>query len=250
MRSQAARSCRIGLTGLGRRYAYGTFRVERVRSGFSLIEVLLALMISMIVIASVTSLFYVFANAWLGYRDSGYERDHAHGVVAFLDGEFSRLSGTSATGDNESVQWMKLPEAGPYDPEYLSWKVTDAPPFLSVSPAFEGMALRVYLRFERERGLSLIWHPEDDLLVDPWRDEPFDPTDHLYEAPLTPMVDSFLYAFYDSEKDEWDELDEPWKDQFLKGQMPDVLVIRFLSEDESARPFHVYLPSASGGDAG
>lgn len=231
-------------------HGWNLMRKGAAGSGFSLIEVLLALVISMIVISSVTSLFYVFANAWLGYRDSGYEQDHAHGVVAFLEGECSRLSGVSAAGESGGVEWRKLPEAGPYDPEYLSWRVVDAPPFLPVSELFEGMGIRVYLRFERDRGLSLIWHPEDDLLVDPWRDEPFDPREHLYEVPLSPMVDSLLYAFYDSEKDEWDELDEPWKDQFLKGQMPDVLVLRFLSEKEAVPTFHVYLPRDRGGDAG
>ena len=184
-------------------------RFHHSRSGFTLVEVLLAMVISMGVLAAIVFLYYSISIAWISHKAGDINLQHNHSILGFLEDELSlkqRLPSMNIKQLDEQLSWARLPEAGIYDPTYLSWVDETPPPFLQTSEWYGNMAVRLYLKYDARSGLSLIWHPEDPM-IERMDITNYDVEDYLFEFPLSDQVIGCTFAYYDAEKDEWEEVE-------------------------------------------
>lgn len=184
-------------------------REKRLSSGFTLVEVLLAMAISMMILAGVGYLYYSIAIAWSSHKEGDLELQHHHSIFAFLEDEISikpSLPVRETKGIDSSLQWLRLPDSNHYDPIYLSWVAKNPPAFLTSGQWIDGFSVRLFLNFDSREGLSLIWHPEDPK-INRMDLEDYEVDDYIFEFVLSTDVSRFQYAYYDSEKDEWELFD-------------------------------------------
>ena len=196
-------------------------------AGFTLIEVLLAMVISMLVLAEIVMIYYSISAAWISHKQGDINLQHNHSILAFLEEELSikrQLPSIDTRGLDRKLTWARLPEAGNYDPVYLSWVCEKPPAFLETSAWYGSFAIRLYLKYDPRQGLSLIWHPEDPMIGR--MDMPnYDVKDYFFEFPLSSKVIACTLAYYDAEKNEWDDVE--YTKNFDPGDrgIPDVIIL-------------------------
>jgi len=173
--------------------------------GFTLIEVLLAMVVTVMVLGTCGMLYYSIAQAWISHKQGDVELQHDHSIFAFLEQQLciqpNQPDGLPSAVDS-SLSWAQLPEASTYDPKYLSWLVKTPPVFVENGEWTDHFAARLYLKYEPREGLSILWHPDDNR-VERMEFTNYQVEDYLYEFPLTDKVVSLRYAYWDKEKDEW-----------------------------------------------
>jgi competence protein ComGC len=226
--------------------------IERSRvgaRGFTLIEILLAMVISMLVLGGVAMLYYGMAVAWMGHKRDDLLVQQQNTMMAVLEQQLMiepKLPRMQSDGEPSSaISWAQLPGAGLNDPWYLSWYCPNPPAFLSSEPWAENLAIRVFLRFDRREGLSLLWHPEDERISR--MDFPrYDVQEQIrvFYFPTGSIV-GMEYAYYDRQGDQWERRTES-KDSGSERPLPDALVIQTREDGEAQ---HVIYLGRSGSEA-
>ena len=210
-------------------------------AGFTLIEVLLAMLISMLVLAEIVMIYYSISVAWISHKEGDINLQHNHSILAYLESELSinrQLPAINARNLDEQLTWARLPEAGNYDPVYLSWVSAKPPPFLETSAWYGDFAIRLYLKYDSRQGLSLIWHPEDPM-IERMDLTNYDVKDYLFEFPLSDKVVGCKFAYYDSEKEEWEEIENTRDFNPDDRGIPDVIILEI--EDREQFTQSIYL---------
>lgn len=202
-------------------------------NGFTLIEVLLAMVISMIILSGIGFLYYSIAMAWISHKEGDVQLQHNHSIFAYLEDELSVKPTLPSIGNelNVRLQWMRLPGAGNYDPVYLSWVTESAPAFIRSGSWFDEMGIRFFLKFDSRKGLSLIWHPEDPK-IDRIDMPQYDVEDYLFEFPLSSKVSGFAFAYYDREDDEWEEVEHTRNFDPQDRGLPNAIILSIEERDE------------------
>lgn len=209
--------------------------------GFTLVEVLLAMVVTVMVLTACGMLYYSITLAWIDHRQGDVEQQHEHSIFAYLEQQLAvnpTLPSMVPGSVDASIRWQSLPEASSYDPQYLSWQVREPPAFLMTGAWTDHMVTRLYLRYDAREGLSLIWHP-DDAKVDRLGFTNYRVEDYLYRFPLSLRIVSLTYAYWDLEDETW-EL-EPHLRNYDPGEngVPDALI--FEIEDRELVQRTLYL---------
>ena len=72
--------------------------------GFTLIEVLLAMVVTVMVLGTCGMLYYSIAQAWISHKQGDVELQHDHSIFAFLNNN-SAFNRINLTGSR--VQWIR-----------------------------------------------------------------------------------------------------------------------------------------------
>jgi prepilin-type N-terminal cleavage/methylation domain-containing protein len=223
------------------------------RRGFTLIEVILAMAISMMVIAGISWLFITIIGTWMAHKAGDIELQHMHSKLAFLDNELSIEPSRPTSGDDEidrSVQWRGVPGEELYSAvNWLSWGRASPPVFFKQGDWKDDMGTRMYLRYDRRRGISIVWHP-DDARIERLDIQGFDVEDYIYEFPLISDVQQLEYGYYDSERDLWEfETATASTNSEDNPPIPDAISITLFQSEDT--PVYIYIAkdAEQGGNA-
>jgi prepilin-type N-terminal cleavage/methylation domain-containing protein len=217
-------------------------QLHQVKRGFTLIEVLLAMVVSMMILAGIGFLYYSIAMAWISHKEGDTVLQHNHSILAFLEDELSVKSRLPTVGEedlDEQLQWARLPEAGIYDPVYLSWVSATPPPFIESTDWYDGLAVRFYLKYDVREGLFLIWHP-DDPKISRMSIPNYGVKDYIFEFPLSTKVVGFSYAYYDATDDKWEEIENSRNFDPKERGIPDAIVLEIEDRERFTRTIYLY----------
>lgn len=212
--------------------------------GFTLVEVLLALVISMGVFAIVATLYYTIAMSWVGHRQGDAKIQHEISIFGFLNESLSVLPSLKEFDNREivrGVQWLRLPDSGESDPVYLSWWAEKRPAFLIGDEEINHFAVRIYLAFDPGNGISLIWHPEDPDMGRMLTRQTFDLEDYIYQYPLWRDVLSVEHGYYELESDQWEWLRDDGRFDPGENGVPDVVRVEIETEVGDEKFLAIYL---------
>lgn len=142
--------------------------------------------------------------------------------------------------EEDAIGWKRPPGTSSYEDPLLSFELNALPPLLNAPaelPQFGGV--RVYLHFDDNHGLRLLWHP---LLQ-----ETIEDTNDLRSTQISGLVEAIEYIYWDERLEEWEIETEPLKgdgqDQFL---LPRYLRLTFVHDSvRDIRNLAVPIPSRS-----
>jgi prepilin-type N-terminal cleavage/methylation domain-containing protein len=206
--------------------------------GFTLIEVLLAMVISMGVLFAVSIFYYHMAMAWAGHRRDEQVQQRRHTLMASLEHSLCvapRLISNQNAAD-PSLKWARLSDDALYGPSYLSWVSEKAPAYLPMAPSSRNLALRCYLRFEPRSGLSLLWEPEDLKMERRIRRDGKNEWE-VMQFPLSTEVSRMRYGYYDGETDDWEWIEDYGNHDPGERGIPDAMELYVGENDESPQLF-------------
>lgn len=238
------------------------------RSGFTLLELLLAMAIAGFVLASAATLVVSVSNIWSDRQDSYFFEEHVDGVTEFLQASFYRaglsvklgdpstetipetaeqgdpnqngdtkpnitvkvgLEGDSAR-DNEyensngsalvhvaanPIRWAKPPGFASYRDPLLNLTLNQQAPLLVNLQNAPTLGVEVFLHFEQNEGLSLLWYSQ-------LQEEAEDEGD-LRRTILSPYAQRVDYVYWDERFERWEDEDEP-----LEGDDDELRLPRYL----------------------
>ncbi|MEM7790195.1 MAG: type II secretion system protein [Verrucomicrobiota bacterium] len=235
------------------------------RSAFTLIEIILAIAVAGLVLASAASFLVSISNIWVTRQERNFFEDHVDGVTEFLRASFDSagieiaISGDSqndnsvqdpeesdteseneappaATIDTEAeppadnnnsssestgsglvrrsdepIGWGSPPGFASYEEPLINFKLKDVPPIF-ISPENAPIAgIDVFLHFEEDEGLSLLWY---SILQ-----EESDDLNDLRRTEISQLVKNIHYIYWDERFEQWEEEPEPMEgdgdDQFI-----------------------------------
>ncbi|MGC6456500.1 MAG: type II secretion system protein [Coraliomargaritaceae bacterium] len=150
-------------------------------------------------------------------------------------------SGSSLmTQSRTPITWEKPPGWARYKDPILHFSLAEDAPLLVGLDSVPATKVEVYLHFDEEYGLELIWYSN---LQEEAKD-----TQDLQRTPLSPHVSAIRYLYWDESFEQWEEEEEPRKGE---GQadfiLPTFLKLVFTyKEEEKTRllPLPVTLDSA------
>ncbi len=207
------------------------------QSGMTLIEVVLAIAVAAFVLTAATSFVVSVSSIWAERESRNFYEDHVDGVTEFLKAAFSKAGVSISTGEDGAktenqggnngssgktesdtgnaasglvrtsetpIAWTRLPGAGNYEDPLLNFKLTEMPLLFTSAqnlPTVGGVD--VFLHFEKETGLSLLWYSILQEEVDDIRD--------LQRTEISPLVKELKYIYWDERFEQWEEEDEPKK---------------------------------------
>jgi prepilin-type N-terminal cleavage/methylation domain-containing protein len=205
------------------------------KSGFTLVEVLLALALSGLLLVAATSLLITLSRAW---ADRPAVRDafdaHVDGVARFLVTIMDKATMPPKASDAKSPIFLDQPVGfSEADDPLISFFVREAPPLL-VWP--RGLAPRVhgYLYFEDGDGLSLLWYSDlQEMEQGEGGKFELEDEDDLFKTPISNLCTEIEYCYYDDEEEIWDKVNEIDEEREEGDPLPDFirLVFRLKSRD-------------------
>lgn len=236
----------------------GGFRPAR-RAGFTLVEMLLAMIVSGLILAFCIFQVVALAGVWMNSDDNDYFRQHADGVTLFLNNAFHNAeegAAAAAPADaavgsepsapeggagealipdagprQEPVRWERPPKYSEFDPPLLTFHLKEAPPILT-NGGLRYPGLTCFLHFSRNEGLHVLWHSRLELVEE---------MEDLRSTLLSLWLTRLEYAYYDREENRWETTEEPKEDDNRRFLLPDALKLTFTHEDETITTA-VYIP--------
>lgn len=201
------------------------------RRGFTLIEMVIAIALGAVIMVAASSLLLSITQLWLKEEHLDDFQGHVHGVRTFLQTHFNesyyKINETLPT-----VEWSSPPgvQSGGIDESYLSFFVyTPSPLFRTQSL----VPLVCYLAFDKNKGLSIIWHSFEKT------SESSAPA--IFETPLSPWVKGMKLHYYNFDNNHWEILDKPRKGKEEKLELPDLVELQFAKEKEEDQSIFIRL---------
>jgi prepilin-type N-terminal cleavage/methylation domain-containing protein len=191
--------------------------------GFTLVEVLLALVLLAALLTAINQFVFSITEAWTKNRDEFVFVQHTRAVARHLD-EMLQTSASRARASNPAagapgMAEAMLPEGGTADLLAFDLPVGDR---LFVWPATPLPEVQCALAWRKEDGLVLYWKSRLE-------------TDFATAKPrmavLSSFVTSLTYDYYDSGKDAWSNEEEPQKDATGALMVPRQLRLHFHRKD-------------------
>ncbi len=204
------------------------------RTGFTLIEVLMALFLGGLLLTAASSYLFGIFNLKINLEERPAFEEHIEGVERFL--AFAFENAVVEDDDDEAaepVAFAEIPGTILGQDEVLSFRLSGEIP-LFVEPETYLPEVTCYLVFNQQDGLYLLWQTDEMATED---------EDDLRHTPISPYVTGVVYAYYDAEDDEWEESTEP-EDAAEGGlKLPDMLKVIFTHpEDEYEETIEILLP--------
>lgn len=122
------------------------------------------------------------------------------------------------------ISWEKIPGAAGYEDPLLSFKLADIPLLLTSPGNRPATKVVLYLYFDEQEGLSLLWHSN--------LQEEVESIDDLQRSPVSKLITSLEYIYWDETFEKWEEEMEPLEDD--NGlQLPRYLKLTFTYKEET-----------------
>lgn len=115
----------------------------------------------------------------------------------------------------DPISWKKPPGFPAYEDPLLHFTLNDQPPLLVNADNAPAVGLEVFLHFEPDEGLSLLWYSKLQEETEDERD--------LRRSLLSPFVESLRYVYWDERFERWEEESEP-----LEGDNNELRLPRYL----------------------
>ena len=179
------------------------------KSGFTMIELLLAMAIGGVLLVAAVSLLVTVSHAWANRPATRDAFDaHVNGVANFLHAvmEEAGLPKNNPKGAGANRVDLQRPVGfSKSDDPLLHFYLREAPP-LFVWPNGVATRTHVYLHFDSRDGLSFLWFSELQELEknDEGQMEPEDERD-LRKTPISKFCDEIFYCYYGEEDSKFDE---------------------------------------------
>jgi len=211
------------------------------KTGFSLIEVLLALAVGGLVLITASSLLVTISQAWTNRPATRDAFDaHVNGIAHFLTAVVE--DSTKTRGSSKKLSSVQLSRPVGYsetDDPLIKFYLSEAPPFF-YWPYGSASRVHAYLQFEEGDSLNFLWYSDLQELekLDSGESQPED-EDQLFRSLISPYFDKVYYCYYgdedDSPEDEksWDiqpELEENIDSGDFR--IPDFIKMVFRWEEE------------------
>lgn len=228
---------------------------RRNKTGFTLIEVLLALAIASLVLIAATSLLVTLSRAW-AERPAAREAFDAHvnGVARFLTSTLAKAVPSPLLPKEPAIRLDHPIGHDEIEAPLISFSLKEAPPVL-YWPREATAGVTCFLFFEEDEGLSVLWFSNLQEM------EPGDKgnlvlkeEDELFKTLLSPLVARISYCYYGEEEDppeaekEWREEDELEENLAAdKYRMPSFVKL-FFEHDDAYRTITIPIekPSPNG----
>ncbi len=203
-------------------------------SGFTLIEVLLALALGGMLLTAVLVHVFSLSNIWTNSTGDDFFKQHVDGVTLFLNNALALSEGLNNEEQAAPVNWDRPPGYSDFDEPLLTFRLKESPALY----AWEGSArpaVTSHIYFRQRDGLSLLWYSRLDKVED---------MNDVHLTRVSPYITQVTYCYYDKESDNWDLQEKPEKDSDDQYLLPDFIKLRFEYEGELKEvPF--YLPQRS-----
>jgi prepilin-type N-terminal cleavage/methylation domain-containing protein len=156
-------------------------------------------------------------------------------------GTDKETTGVSLIGSTkEPIKWQRPPGYDNFDDPLLGFELNELPVLFNSPenlPALGGA--QVYLHFDKENGLRMLWYP---LLQ-----EEVEAVEDMRSTMISPWLHAFEYIYWDEDFEEWETLAEPKEgegdDQWL---LPRYLKLIFIYNDvQKARTIAIPVPMKS-----
>lgn len=211
------------------------------RSGFTLVEVLMAIALGTILLVAATGFLSDMAFLYARERHTPATEQHAETLVRFLAHLLRTAEPADQTsgepgegGTGPALSWEQLPDASPADDPLLAFRYAeDAPPIdEGEAPVF---SRHCYLAYEENLGLVLFWYPEHEREAS---------EAILRRSLLSAQVTALRYYTFDEDREDWEEIDS-----FLDGEenrpLPDLLELDIRLRDDLTRTFTLPLKTTN-----
>ncbi len=203
-------------------------------SGFTLIEVLLALAIGGALLTAVMVHVFSLSNIWTNSTGDDFFKQHVDGVALFLNNALALSEGLNQEEKAAPVNWDRPPGYSDLDEPLLTFRLKESPALYT----WEGLprpAVTSHLIFKERDGLSLLWYSRLDEVED---------MNDVRRTHVSPYITKITYCYYDKETDRWDLNEKPEKDRAGQFLLPDFIKLRFEYEGE-VKEIPFYLPQRS-----
>ena len=186
-------------------------------------------------------LYFSIAQAWVSHKQGDVELQHTHSIFSFLEKQLSiqPLIPTDSPDEfDSSIVWSSLPEDSEFGPVYLSWDVEKLPVFLLTGGWMDEMGATLYLKYEADTGLSILWHPNDSR-IDRMDFDNYDVTDYIFEFPISLPIVSLSYGYWDSEDERWNI--EPHTRNYSPDDqgVPDAIILELEEQETVTRTIYI-----------
>ena len=182
--------------------------MKSLKSGFTMVEVLLALSVGSLVLISATSLLMTISQAWANRPATRDAFDaHVNGVAHFLTALIEEATAAPSSKGGDQVVKLEAPIGfGSIDDPLVSFYLKEAPP-LFFNPYGKAVKVRTYLFPEENEGLSLLWFSElqeleknEEGILQPIEEE------GLRKTLISPFCQEVFYCYYGEEDDQEDDI--------------------------------------------
>ncbi len=203
-------------------------------SGFTLIEVLLALAIGGTLMTAIMVHVFSLSNIWMNSTGGDFFKQHVDGVTLFLRNALSLSEGLNEEEKAAPVNWDRPPGYSDLDEPLLTFRLKESPA-LYVWDGLPRPAVTSHIYFRERDGLSLLWYSRLDEVED---------LNDVHRTHVSPYITEMTYCYYDRETDNWDLYDKPEKDREGQYLLPDFIKLKFEYEGE-VKEIPFYLPPRS-----
>jgi len=124
-------------------------------------------------------------------------------------------NGSLLRRSEDPIGWAEPPGFAAYRDPLINFRLRDNPPLLINTNNAPVMGIDVFLYFDRDEGLSLLWY---SILQEEVENE-----DDLRRTAISPYVTSIRYIYWDERFERWEEEDEP-----QEGEADEFLLPRFI----------------------
>ena len=182
------------------------------QSGFSLVEVLLALAVGGLVLMAASSLLVTISQSWANRPATRDAFDaHVNGIAHFLTAVLEEATLPKKGSDGVDVVELSRPVGfSETDDPLIKFYLREAPPFFYWP---HGLASRVhvYFQFEKGEGLYFLWYSDLQELEKSESGElqPED-EDQLFRTLISPYFEEVYYCYYGEDGDTEDE-EKSWQ---------------------------------------
>lgn len=208
----------------------------RRRKAFTLIEVLLALAVGSMLLVAASAMAVDLTRIWWQSGRADYYVEHIDGVESFLRHLIDQAETGGPEGRRLPVEWRRPPATSDLQEPFLSLALAESPPALLAETESPPPGVSLYLHFDRNSGLSLVWHSRLQLVED---------EDDLYTTPVSSFVREVEYAYYDRENERWETDTQPQKEGPEEYVLPDFLLLHLTpGNDGEEKTIRLLIPSA------
>ncbi len=139
----------------------------------------------------------------------------------------SSHNGGLIQGSEKPLGWGRTPGSNEFDDPLLSFNLKEAPPLLVNATDKPIGSVALFLHFERNEGLSLLWHST--------LQEEVEDIDDLHRTTISTLVKQLEFIYWDNRFERWETETEPRKDEESEEQnsflLPRFLKLTFEHEE-------------------
>lgn len=205
------------------------------RHGFTLIEMLVAIALMAMMITALLSFVFSMTEIWGHGGEKRLFTQHVNAVTRHLESMMRRAALPTAgvsTDEAFSFEEVRSPTAGTVNGLTFTLTAGDRLMLWGNTPA---PYAETTLAIDREQGLVLFWRSQLEEDEEAWR-----------LKPVTPLVTSLTYAYYEEEAQRWRKEATPLRSREGLWRVPEQIILNFKHRDLEAERT-ITLPLAPGG---